>query len=139
MLEALNKRNMTKADLSKAIKVHYDTVCKWIRGDRLLQGENLRKVAEVLGVSIDYLYGTSAEEREKQGEPFPGYLGVMALPKEKRFDMIVNIAKEQTACPFVVFDPALREKYARGEISEQEVYEAVKRHMETVRDAVEKK
>jgi len=136
--EVLKKKNMSIAELSRIINVHYDTVCKWVRGDRLLKGENLKKVVEVLKVSMDYLYGTTVTIQDHPDNFFPHYHEVMSLPPHKRFDKIVEIAKQETGCPLVVFDSELRERYARGEVSEQEVYENIKRHMEAVRDAIKK-
>ena len=135
--ELLRKHGYTVSTFAKKIGVTEDAVRKWRRGERVPRQEHLKKVLQVLNVTSDYLlYGVS-DTTEK--EPFPGFKKIMNLPFDQRFDAIVEVAQQQTACPFVVFDPALREKYARGEISEQEVYEAVKRHMETVRNAVVKK
>ena len=140
----LKERGVKQTELARKLEISKQHLHNILKGRRCGSDEVREKIARFFGLTFEEMLSLGAEtimeeKKQHQPQPFLRYYEIIALPKEKRFDAIVEVAQQQTACPFVVFDPALREKYARGEISEQEVYEAVKRHMETIRDAVVKK
>jgi len=133
--KVLRDRGLRIADLARLVGVHYDTARKWIRGDRLLKGENLLKVAQVLNVSVDYLMFGNRDRAESAKEPFPRYQQIMSLARSERFDAIVQVAKDQVGCSFVAFPDAVKRDYEAGRVSEEEVYEQVVRLMEKFKGA----
>ncbi len=132
-LEILMKaKNLSTAQLAKTLGVSYNTVRKWITGQRFPKEDKLKDLTEFFGVSADYLlFG-------KSDGIFPKFNEVMALPPNKRFDKMIEIAREETGCPYVVFEDTLRRKYNMGEVSEEEAYKEIKKHMLIVKRAVEK-
>ena len=99
------------------------------------------EIARFFGVPYHKMieYGADIlEGLEKEKMLFPRYNEVMSFPKEKRFDLIVQIAKETTGVTLVAYDPEDRKAYERGEISEVELYRRVSQHMKTVAEAIEK-
>jgi len=137
----LKERGITQAELARRLGISKQHLHNIIKGRRSGSDEMRERIANFFGLTFEQMLSIGAQiaAEHKEDEPFPHYREIILLPRDKRFDAIVEIAKEQTGCPFVVFDPALREKYEQRELSEQEVYEAIKKHMETVRDAVLKK
>jgi transcriptional regulator with XRE-family HTH domain len=65
-------KNLSQADLGQIIGVHEKHISRYERGISQLSVENLRKMAEVFGVSVDYLIGeisdsnVGAEDKELQ-------------------------------------------------------------------------
>jgi len=96
------------------------------------------KISEYFGVPYYKMvaYGEEILKALKELEPFPCYYEVMSLPRNKRFDKIVEIAKEQVGCSLVVFDSSVKEKYEKGEMTEIEVFENVKKYMEVAKEKI---
>lgn len=60
------KKGLSQADLGKKIGTSGDVVGRYERGDIKPSIEVVEKIADVLGVSIDYLIGKSKIEFDKQ-------------------------------------------------------------------------
>lgn len=60
------KKKMTAIELSQQMSVDKSTISKWESDNRSPDAESLKKLAEVLNVSTDYLLGKTDDPR-----PFP--------------------------------------------------------------------
>lgn len=98
------------------------------------------QISDYIGVPYHKMieYGKEILKVLEEIKFFPRYYEVLALPPNKRFDKMIEIAKEETGCPYVVFEDTLRRKYNMGEVSEEEAYKEIKKHMLIVKRAVEK-
>lgn len=57
LYKLLRERKMTQTALAEKICVHKGVVNKWINGVRYPRLDDAARVADVLGVSLDELYG----------------------------------------------------------------------------------
>lgn len=57
LYKLLRERKMTQTALAEKICVHRGVVNKWINGVRYPRLDDAARVADVLGVSLDELYG----------------------------------------------------------------------------------
>lgn len=55
--ELRTERELTQEDVSRAMEVDRSTVAKWETGAAFPPGNKIPKLAEVLGCTIDELYG----------------------------------------------------------------------------------
>lgn len=53
--ELRNERKVTQAILAKHLRVAQNTVSNWENGNRLVDTENLQKIADYFGVTTDYI------------------------------------------------------------------------------------
>ena len=53
--ELRNERKVTQAILAKHLGVAQNTVSNWENGNRLVDTENLQKIADYFGVTTDYI------------------------------------------------------------------------------------
>jgi transcriptional regulator with XRE-family HTH domain len=108
-------------------------------GKARASAELQEKIAEYFGVPYHKMveHGEDILKALKETEPFPRYHEVMSLPRRKRFDMIVQIAKEQAETSLVAFDDKIRKSYEAGQLSEKEVYEKVVALMKKLKGAHE--
>lgn len=54
---------MSQEKLAEALSMDRSTVAKWETGDSYPRGETLAKLADLLGCTIDELFGRTAEGR----------------------------------------------------------------------------
>lgn len=125
-------KGLTKQDLAQALNVHWNTVNRWEKGELFPKADMLEKVAEILGVTVNDLLSPP------EPEPFPGYNRVMAAGKHNQWDVLVDVARENTGAPFVFFDTDLKEQFDKGEISIEEAYERLVKQFQAVMKAIER-
>jgi transcriptional regulator with XRE-family HTH domain len=65
LLQARKKRKMSQEELAKMLGVHSPIVGRYERGEVKPSIEVAAKIAEALGVSLDYLTGSTEEELDK--------------------------------------------------------------------------
>lgn len=65
LLSTRKKRKMSQDELAKAIGVHAPVIGRYERGEVKPSIETATKIAEALGVSLDYLTGLSGLELDK--------------------------------------------------------------------------
>lgn len=63
--ESRKLKNITQKDLASALSVTKSAVSLWEKGTREPDISTLRKIAEILEVSVDYLIGKTDEEEKK--------------------------------------------------------------------------
>ena len=56
------KKNLSQADLAEKVNVTRDTIGKYERNDIIPTVEKARKIADILGISLDFLASEDAEE-----------------------------------------------------------------------------
>lgn len=56
------KKNLSQAELADKVNVTRDTIGKYERNDIIPTVEKAKKMADILGVSLDFLAGNEAEE-----------------------------------------------------------------------------
>jgi transcriptional regulator with XRE-family HTH domain len=137
---------------AKLMEVHPDTIRKWVRGDRLLKGENLKRVAEILKISTDYLvfgkqrlFGTQSVSSSIDG-PFPGYHEVITLPLEERPLAVFTLAAHALGYHGLGFsEEGIKQlgqripydDYLRGEIDETALYKRAKEFYAQVKETLD--
>ena len=80
------QKGITKQYIAKSLKLHWDTVNKWFKGERTPSLEKIYELAKLLNVSIEELL------TEPKPEPFEGFYEVIALPVEDRFEKVFELA-----------------------------------------------
>ena len=138
----LRDRKVTQIELARRLGVSKQHINNILKGRRIGTDELREKIADFFGLSVEelLLMGAKLLQREHvEGEPFPHYQEIMSLPRARRFDAIVQVAKEQVGCSFVAFPDSVKRDYEAGRLSEEEVYEQVVRLMEKVKAATEDK
>ncbi len=57
LAEALKQANIKQKELARVLNISEQTICKYKRGNRLPDSEELYKLAKFFGVTIDWLLG----------------------------------------------------------------------------------
>ena len=57
------EREMTQEELANILTYKKSTICNWERGVRVPRIRDLKKLASVFNVTVDYLVGKSSEKR----------------------------------------------------------------------------
>lgn len=66
--ELLKTHNVTRYQVSKATGVPQSSLSDWSKGKSKPKYENMKRIADYFGVSVDYLLGNT-EEKEKPAAP----------------------------------------------------------------------
>lgn len=61
--QAREDMDLTMAELARLIGVNRSAICRWESDDRTPRAIYLCKLANVLGVSVDYLVGTARDSK----------------------------------------------------------------------------
>lgn len=61
MRDARLKNHLTQEELAEKLNVDKVQISRWENGHKIPRGERLVEIAQVLGVSVDYLLGVSDE------------------------------------------------------------------------------
>jgi len=61
MREARLKNHLTQEELAKKLNINSVQISRWEKGHKVPRGQTLAEIAQVLGVSVDYLLGVSDE------------------------------------------------------------------------------
>ena len=64
----LKARGLTSADVSKATGIRQSTLSTWKKRNATLNIKNAQKIADFLGVSIDYLMGNTPANPDEKDE-----------------------------------------------------------------------
>lgn len=84
------KKNMTQTELSEYLGMKtYTTVSKWESDDNFPKGKDLKKLAELFGVSSDYLLGLS---QDTSASSISDIYNKLELPRQEK---VYNFAEEQ--------------------------------------------
>ena len=75
---------MSQQELANRIDVAKSSVANWEQGTRIPSYKAIGDIAQVFGVSVDYLYDREASAAHKHGL----YEEFLALPEEKREAML---------------------------------------------------
>lgn len=76
--KAREAAGLSQKQVSLELKVSAPTVCEWEKGKKFPSSENLRKLAKLYNVSVDYLLGNSDE--------------LESTPKSKKIPVLGNVA-----------------------------------------------
>ena len=57
LIALLKEKNITQKELAELTGMTESAISHYVKGDRVPRGVNLLKIAQVLGVSADYLFG----------------------------------------------------------------------------------
>lgn len=66
--ELLKKHNVTRYQVSKATGVPQSSLSDWSKGKSKPKYDNMKKIADYFGVSVDYLLGNEEKEKPATGE-----------------------------------------------------------------------
>lgn len=77
------EKKLSQTAVAEAVGISRDAISKYERGDIVPSVENARKIAEVLGVSLDYLVNTAAEE--------PSQFSDVTVPYRKKQTQILTV------------------------------------------------
>lgn len=72
LIELRKARGMTQGQLAEAIQISRQSISEWERGSSKPTQDNLLRLSELYGVSVDYLMGReepAAPEEEKPARP----------------------------------------------------------------------
>lgn len=72
LIELRKARGMTQGQLAEAIQISRQSISEWERGSSKPTQDNLLRLSELYGVSVDYLMGReepAAPEEEKPAQP----------------------------------------------------------------------
>lgn len=69
--DLLHEKRMTAADLSRQTGITEASMSKYRQGKYIPQGQNLKSIAEALGVSTDYLLGDDPMPPKETAKPVP--------------------------------------------------------------------
>ena len=72
----LDENNMTQTQLAKKIGTSNVTICRYLTGERVPRLDVVTKIADVFGVSLDFLFGLS-NDKNIQSSPFENLFDAM--------------------------------------------------------------
>ena len=55
ILKLMNDGNISRSELSKALNINYQTLCKYLQNKRSIPGDILINIANYFNVTLDYL------------------------------------------------------------------------------------
>ncbi|AEH45826.1 helix-turn-helix domain protein [Thermodesulfatator indicus DSM 15286] len=116
------KANLTKQDLANRLKVHWNTVHRWEKGELFPRPELLEEIAKILNVEISDLL------KAPEPEPFPGFDNIMCQPARERYYSVWQLAAQHAGIQVALGamgDPLFRDRIPKLE-TEEEVIEAYK-------------
>lgn len=99
LLQARNLRELNQEQLAKKAGLASSAISHFESGTRKPSFENLRKLADALDVSIDYLMGRStniSSDHSKQPEIFRDYDNLTDDDRELARDFMARLAKRNT-------------------------------------------
>lgn len=65
------EKGLTQIELARELNVTRQAVSRWEVGDAIPSTENLKRLSELYGVSLEYLLNDEQQEREKRPDPEP--------------------------------------------------------------------
>lgn len=69
ILYLLELHDMKQVDLARRLNLHKATISQYINGDRMPNAETLFRLADVFGVTVDYLLGRTDDPRFEDDMP----------------------------------------------------------------------
>lgn len=99
LLFARNTRELNQDELAKRAKLPATAISHFERGTRKPSFDNLRKLADALSVSVDYLMGRSEtfnENHSHQPEIFRDYDNLSERDRELAKNFMAQLAKRKT-------------------------------------------
>ena len=84
------KKNFSQGDLADKISVSRDAIGKYERGDIMPTADKAKKMADVLGVSLDFLMNDAAKEDAVDKDMLQRMQEVQKLPDSEK-DKITSI------------------------------------------------
>jgi len=115
----LKEKGISKQFVAKKLGVHWDTVNKWSKGERIPSLEKVIQIADLLGSTVDELL------KPPTPEPFPGFEDVMRLPAKERYYTVWQLAAQHAGIQVALGamgDPLFRDQIPKLE-TEEEVIE----------------
>ena len=55
ILKLMDNKNISRSELSKALNINYQTLCKYLQNKRSIPGDILINIANYFNVTLDYL------------------------------------------------------------------------------------
>lgn len=74
--QLLQKYNVTPYKVAKETGITQSTLSDWKRGRSTPKSDNMKKIADYFGVSVDYLMTGNDEKPEERPNPFSGIKGI---------------------------------------------------------------
>ena len=90
-------KKMSQIELAKITGISRDAISKYERGDVSPSVEYAKRIAQALGVSLDYLVSDSEQEEVLDNEAVKRIKNIQALPqteKEKVFSVIDALVRD---------------------------------------------
>lgn len=84
------QKNLSQGDLADKISVSRDAIGKYERGDIMPTADKAKKIADVLGVSLDFLMNDAAKEDAVDKDMLQRMQEVQKLPDSEK-DKITSI------------------------------------------------
>jgi transcriptional regulator with XRE-family HTH domain len=84
------QKNLSQGDLADKISVSRDAIGKYERGDIMPTADKAKKMADVLGVSLDFLMNDAAKEDAVDKDMLQRMQEVQKLPESEK-DKITSI------------------------------------------------
>jgi transcriptional regulator with XRE-family HTH domain len=111
----LKQKKITKQYISQKLNVHWDTVNKWVKGERFPSLEKAIQLANLLGISFDELL------KPPPSEPFPGYNEIIELPVRERYEAIWRLVGRKYGIEVLhaLGDPIFKDKVPLLETQEE--------------------
>lgn len=89
--QKLDKMGLKRADLSRATEIHESTLRNWIRGTSP-QAEPLYKVAQYLGVTLEYLLtGEEKQAAAKTPDPLIAKIQKLTEAQKEEVEDLVDV------------------------------------------------
>lgn len=88
--EALEYRNMTAAELARALNVADATISNYKKGIYAPKQRRTEEISRILNVSVDWLLGADVPMYRLNFEDVPG--NIIPLPKMKKIPLLGTIA-----------------------------------------------
>lgn len=97
------QKSLSQSDLADACKISRDAISKYERNDIIPSVEYAKRIADFLGVSIDFLVSEEAKEDSIDKEALKRIKDILKLPQEEKnkiydvMDALVRDAKTRKA------------------------------------------
>lgn len=129
-----------QAKLAETVGKSVKHISMVYNGHTMASPELQQEIADFLQVSVLAMvtYGADIVNHFDIVTPFPNFHYVLSLPKDKRFDAIVEIVSKQVGLPFIVYYKNLKEQYENNKIDEVALYKQLLQNAKRVKLLIEK-